>query len=361
MEVYSYGFIIFLSRESGCGESTHLKSNRFRRSPLAAALTAYSLSVMVKIQESVSLAPFSSFRIGGRARYFFEAKNLEEIKEAVAWTRTEKQSIFVLGGGTNLLIDDGGFDGLVLKPSLNFLETHNEEVGVGAGVLVSDFLEFCIARGLSGWEWAGGLPGTLGGAVRGNAGAFRGETKDSVLVVESLDIFTLEQKQRSNEECNFAYRSSVFKKLGDKEIIISAELKLKSGDASKIREATQAKITYRKERHPLEYPNIGSIFKNVPIRNIPAERQREFLHVVKTDPFPVIPTAYLISEAGLKGVREGEAMISPKHPNFIVNMGGAKALEVKILILRIKETVKNKFGIDLEEEVQIVPASDASS
>jgi len=325
---------------------------------------------MIKIEENIILAGFTNYKIGGPARYFFQAKNVQELKEAIRWTKSKKQKIFILGGGTNLLFSDDGFKGLVLKPDINFLEVKGEKIKAGAGALMSDILKLTIKNKLSGLEWAGGLPGTLGGAIRGNAGAFRGETKDNIESVKSLNIKTLEISTYNNKNCEFDYRNSLFKKHDGGEIVLSAVLKFKKGDSKKIQASIQGKIDFRNTRHPLEYPNSGSVFKNVPItRKIadliaadsrgnnqrkPASGLRWSAIPVKTDPFPVIPTAYLISEANLKGVSRGGAMISPKHPNFIVNVNNAKAKDVLALIKLVKSTIKQKFGITIEEEVQFL-------
>ena len=308
---------------------------------------------MIMFDTNILLSTYSSYKIGGKARYFFEAKNLESLEKAVAKGKSEKLPIFVLGGGTNLLISDDGFNGLVLKPNLVKLKAGNPEIEAEAGALMSDLLEFAAERGLSGLEWAGGLPGTLGGAIRGNAGAFGGEIKDSIKEVVSIDIASTAPKavKRFNAECRFSYRNSIFKENGGKEIIVSAILKMKKGDKKQIRGAIEEKIKYRKERHPMEYPNIGSIFKNVDAKNITKAQLGKFKAVIKTDPFPVVPTAFLLSEAGLKGTSFGGAMISPKHPNFIVNVLNASADDVKNLVSLAKKTVLKKFGIKLEEEV----------
>lgn len=305
------------------------------------------------LDNGIDLKTYSNYKIGGRARQFCNPKNVEGLKEAVLNARKEKLPIFILGGGTNLLISDKGFDGLVLKPEMNTLQVSGLTLRVGAGVLIEDLLNFTISKGLSGFEWAGGLPGTVGGAIRGNAGAFGGETKDNIHEVTSLDISSEIPKvvARDNVECNFGYRNSIFKINDGREVITEAIFKMKKGDKKAIRAAIEEKIAYRKARQPLEYPNIGSIFKNVDLRLVPKKLHVELAHVVKTDPFPVVPTAHLISECGLKGVSWGGAMISPKHPNFIVNVLDAKAEDVKTLIKLVKTGVKEKFGIKLEEEV----------
>lgn len=304
-------------------------------------------------QNSVDLHQYSNYKIGGPASFFYHAKNFYNLTRAVERAKKEEHKIFVLGGGTNLLISDEGFHGLVLKPDLNFIQYEGEILKVGAGVLMSDLLEFAADRGLSGLEWAGGLPGTFGGAVRGNAGAFGGEIKDVVVDVASLDISSpcLKIVKRNNAECAFGYRNSIFKRNDGREIILEATLILQRGDKKAVRDAIEEKIKYRRERHPIEYPNVGSIFKNVDLKLVPDELHSQLDHVIKQDPFPVVPTAYLISEAGLKGIACGGAMISPKHPNFIVNMRHATAQDVKQLINLVKTTVKEKFNVELEEEI----------
>lgn len=308
----------------------------------------------VKILERVPLERYSNYRIGGAARYFCEASNEEEIRAALLFAREGRLQVFILGAGTNLLIDDRGFNGLMLKPALMQLEARGGVVTVGAGVLASDLLKFTIPHSLSGLEWAGGLPGTVGGAVRGNAGAFGGEMKDRVASIESFDVETLETIRRENPACGFGYRSSIFKEKNGQEIILSARLQLATGEPETISAAIQAKINYRLERHPMEYPNIGSTFKNVDVKLVPDKWRDAVAKVVKVDPFPVVPTAYLLSEAELRGTQQGGAMISPKHPNFIVNLGGATAKDVKFLIAIAKQRVFEKYGIALEEEIQLV-------
>ncbi len=274
-----------------------------------------------------------------------------------AWEREKAKGkgVFILGGGTNLLIGDKGFPGLVIKPEFRTLTQNGEEIWAGSGVSMEHLLEFATLKKLSGLEWAGGLPGTVGGAIRGNAGAFGGEIKDNVRSVESA---TLSSKptiaRRTNEECRFGYRTSVFKERGGKEVILSAVFALKKGDRNRIREGIEEKIQYRKDRHPLEYPNIGSIFKNVDWCAVPQKHREVLRRIVKLDPVPVVPTAYLISEAGLKGISFGGAMISPKHPNFIVNVSNARAKDVEALIELVKTKVKKQFGVTLEEEVMYV-------
>lgn len=309
---------------------------------------------MPKFEENIPLAQFSNYRIGGPAKFFFKAGSSADIEWAVAEAKKRRLNVFILGGGTNLLFRDEGYNGLVLKPALNFLKFDGGKLTAGAGIDMAELLNFAAKNGASGLEWAGGLPGTLGGAIRGNAGCFGGEIKDSIVSAESFDTENSRKITRENPDCRFTYRSSVFKEKDGKEIILSAVFSLKKGNPETIGRAIREKIDYRLSRHPMEYPNAGSIFKNVDLKKMPKEFQVRFARSIKLDPVPVIPTARLISEAGLKGVSYGGAMISPKHANFIVNVLDAKASDVKKLISLTKREIKKRFKVELEEEIMEV-------
>ena len=166
----------------------------------------------MNFQEFVPLAHFSSYKIGGPARYFFEPKTERELVDGVRMWREDASrydGFFILGGGTNLLISDEGWKGIVVKPSLKTLEERSDDkVFVEAGVLMKELISFTLEKSLSGLEWAGGLPGTVGGAIRGNAGCFGGETKDAIVSVRALSLDDLKIREFSRDECDFAYRSS---------------------------------------------------------------------------------------------------------------------------------------------------------
>lgn len=323
---------------------------------------------MPNFKENILLSQFSHYKIGGPARFFFEAKNEKDVRWAIKEAKKRRLPVFVLGGGTNLLISDDGFNGLVLRINIGGIKAKGTRVTVGAGVIMADLLKTTTARSLAGLEWAGGLPGTLGGAIRGNAGCFGGEIKDNVASVRSVDITTSKIITRTARQCVFAYRHSIFKKKNNAEIILSATLALKKGDKKHITRAIRERVEYRKAHHPLEHPNLGSIFKNVPLSAVRKKESTQYVKAlreakfafrgsrfsVKTDPFPVISTGKLISESGLRGVSIGGAMISPKHPNFIVNVLGAEARDVTGLIMLAKAEVKRKFDIRLEEEIQLL-------
>lgn len=309
------------------------------------------ISLLPGVRKNVPLAPLTTFRIGGKARYFFVGETVHDILRAAQVAKELKVPFFVLGGGSNLLVSDKGFNGLVLKIQNERYEIRNTVLYADAGVDFPLLVKETGKRGLAGLEWAGGLPGSIGGAIRGNAGAFGGEIKDSVLFVACIDGKGNVRKLR-NKECNFSYRSSLFKE--KQWIVLSAAFQLRKGDKKTIQGIARDHILYRKERHPLEFPNAGSIFKNCDFKKIPRKLHDFVKPALKVDPFPVVPTAFLIAQAGLKGLRQGNAQVSEKHPNFIVNLGRAKASEVLLLIQKVKHHIKKRFQVALEQEIEYV-------
>ncbi len=309
------------------------------------------------IQTNIPLKKHSNFKIGGPASYFFEFKGEEGLINGLReWKELGKDlPIFVIGGGTNILFSDDGFEGLVIKDSLSFIKREGDFVSVGSGSMVDDLVSFCVQNSLSGFEWAGGLPGTVGGGIRGNAGAFLGEMEDGLIEVTSIDINTLKIKKRNKKECLFGYRQSVFKSgNGKNEIILSVKYKLKKGKREEIKKKTQEKIDYRIDRHPLDLPSIGSTFKNIDVKKVPKKVLEEFKNSIKPDPFPVIPVAKLLVSLDYKGREIGGAKFSEKHPNFIVNFNNAKAKDVIALVNLAKKEIKEKYDIKLEEEIMII-------
>jgi UDP-N-acetylmuramate dehydrogenase len=307
-------------------------------------------SLLPDIRENVFLKDHATFKIGGPATYFIEVRSKEDLIKAVTAAKTCGVPFFILGGGSNLLVSHEGFSGLIIKVlhEKGIVLKPGNIVEASAGVEMKELVSFCIDQALAGIEWSGGLPGTFGGAIRGNAGAFGGEIKDSILEVEALDD-DLKVRQFSNKDCQFTYRSSIFKL--NNWIVISAKLQLTPGDKKVIADIAQSRIDYRKEKQPLHLPNAGSVFKNCDLKWFSKEWQEKLAHVVKQDPFPVVPTAYLLSECNLKGTRIGGAEISTKHPNFIVNVENAKTQDVLDLIEVAKKAVKEKYGVTLEQEV----------
>lgn len=311
------------------------------------------------IKKGIPLRDFSTYHIGGPARYFAQVESEADLRDALAFAKKKKlELLFLLGGGSNVIISDDGFKGLVIKIQNTIYQLENTTVTAGAGLSMAELVARTTQAGLAGLQWAGGLPGSLGGAIFGNAGAFGGEMKDVIRSVKAARIENYESriKEYTNQECEFLYRSSKFKREGNY-VILSAVLQLQKGDAKELTRVAQEKIDYRKNRHPLEYPNIGSIFKNISepehVKKI-LEKFPELAYDVQKKWHGKIPTAVLIQKAGLAGKRLGGAQISEKHANFIINKNEASASDVLMLIKEIKQGVKNLCNIELEEEVRYV-------
>ena len=309
----------------------------------------------MKIFKNKNLKDLTSFKIASLANYFVEIYNLDDFLIFFNWQRDKNLPIFILGGGTNILIDN--FNGIVLKPNFRFIEEIEERMlKVGSGVLISELLDYVINRGYQGLEWAGGLPGEVGGAIEGGVGCFGGEFKNLILEVKAINLKTGEEKIFSKEECLFAYRDSFFRQNKDWLIVETKLFFENRKDKEELRKIAKEKINYRQMKHPLEYPNAGSIFKNIPLEKAPKFVKDLALekNKVKNDPFPIIPVAFLISEIGLKGKRIGDAQISEKHSNFIINLGRATFNDVYQLINFTKKKLEDKFEIKPEIEIQII-------
>jgi UDP-N-acetylmuramate dehydrogenase len=305
----------------------------------------------IEIKKNIPLKNFTTFKVGGEAKYFCDASSIEDIKEALNFARQENLPILILSGGSNLIVNDKGFDGLVIKIDFRDIVFNANIIEVGSGFIMNELVNISIDNGLAGLEWAGGLPGEVGGATRGNAGAFSGEMKD---VVEEVTSLTREGQLivRSREECNFGYRTSIFKTNG--EIIIKVKLKFAPGNPQILKEIAESHREYRRKRHPIEYPSAGSIFKNVPVSNASDAVVEKFKNVIKKDPFPVIPTAAILSQLEIAGYQVGGAQISMKHPNYIVNINNATAADIVSVIQYAIAKVMEEYEIKLEVEPQLV-------
>ena len=304
------------------------------------------------IQQDVPLAPLTTFKIGGPAKHFVRIKNQGELLEAITLAKSNRWPVFVLAGGSNLIVSDQGFDGLVVSMEIDGFEFDGEKVTSGAATSMKVLVDESIKRGLGGLEWAGGLPGSFGGAIRGNAGAFGGEIKDTIFSVSSVDVDTGKEVLRDNKACQFGYRDSLFKHT--EEVITQATVSLRPQDGGELRRVADEHIQFRHDKHPMEYPNAGSIFKNIPLEHMPKEHLSLFADAVKNDPFPIVPTAKVIAVAGIKGMRVGDAELSEKHTNYMVNLGQAKAADLVALIEQVKSAIKDRYQIDLEVEPELV-------
>jgi UDP-N-acetylmuramate dehydrogenase len=303
------------------------------------------------IQKNISLAQYTTFKIGGPAEFFALAKTVEDVQEAVAWAKENKQPIFMLGGGSNLLISDEGIKGLVVKLDLDQIKFEDTKVVVGAGVILSFLLNQALDHELTGLEFAAGIPGTVGGAVRGNAGTYGKGMNDVVVNIKYLnEEFNLQEM--NNEQAGFAYRHSIFKE--KKYIILETVLNLEKGDIEEAKNLVKERLATRQANHPNQ-PSAGCIFKNIEFSTVDLDDlKKRGVEIDKFSAHKKIPAGYLIEKAGLKGKIMGGAQISEQHANYIINTGQATAEEVIMLTSFIKQQIRDKYGVQLMEEVQFV-------
>ena len=275
------------------------------------------------------MSKHTSFKVGGKADIFVKVYSVEEIKSVLKIASENNIPLFVLGNGTNLLVKDEGFRGIILQVKLEEISINGTEVLVGAGVKNAVLSKKLTDNSLTGFEFASGIPGTIGGAIKMNAGAYGGEMKDIVSEVTYLDyegkVCTI-----NNSECEFKYRHSRF--FDEQAIILEVKLKLEKGNKSEIENKIKELLEQRTEKQPLEYPNAGSTFK----------RGDGFI------------TAKLIDECGLKGYSIGGAEVSQKHAGFIINKDNATSKDIISLIEYVQKKVKEKTGKDIKLEIEII-------
>ena len=287
------------------------------------------------IKKNISLKDYTTFKIGGRAKYFYVAKTKTELINAVITAKKTNMPFFILGGGSNLLISDKGFSGLVIKTLNTEYQILNTKIVAETGTTLGQLVIASATAGLTGLEWAAGIPGTVGGAVFGNAGWLNNK-KNISSTIESVEVLEIKPKSKSKirnytlKDCNFSYRDSIFKRRKNL-VILSISLKLKKGNKKRIKKEISYILRERKEKIPMGF-SAGSIFKN----------PKGF------------SAGQLVEKCGLKGKKIGGTEISEKHANFIINSGNARAKDVEKLINLAKKEVKNKFRIKLEEEIQIL-------
>ncbi|MBI4438097.1 UDP-N-acetylmuramate dehydrogenase [Candidatus Uhrbacteria bacterium] len=302
-----------------------------------------------RVCENEPLSKHTNFRIGGPAKWLVEVRSVEELLGVIHLAREARVAVAILGGGSNTLASDAGFDGIVIKIAMRSYEIHGTTVQVQAGVLSGALARATGNAGLRGLTWAISLPGTIGGAVRGNAGCFGGEIKDRLVSVEVLRDDKVYKVDK--EELAFGYRESALKHSQD--IVLSATFALEEGDASELKAELDDHLMRRKAAQPLDAGSAGCLFKNYDVRE-EAELQRLSQ---KLDIPPRmrserrLSAGWLIDQLDLKGMQIGQAKISDKHGNFVVNLGSAAADDVVQLIALIKTRARNEFGIMLQEEV----------
>ena len=287
-----------------------------------------------KIKYNEPMKNHTSFKIGGPAEVLIKITNVEELEEILKISRDNNIPITIIGNGSNLLINDEGLKGIVLKIEIKKFEIIEREdntfkIILGSGNKIGEIAQRLYQKEIEGFEFASGIPGTIGGAIRMNAGAHGTEMKD---IVKTITYITSKGQinKISSEEAKFEYRKSIFTQ--NRNVILETEIQLSKGKKEEIKSKMDEYATYRKEKQPIEYPSAGSTFK----------RGTDFI------------TAKLIDECGLKGYQIGGAQISEKHAGFIINNGNASAKDVINLIEYTKEQVYKKFGKNIETEIEII-------
>ena len=306
---------------------------------------------MMDVRENIPLAPLTTFKIGGPARYFVEVRNEEEIRAALAWARERGTRFVVLAGKSNILVPDEGIDALVISFAEGTFSFAGTELAADAGCNLLSLIRVASEKSLGGWEKLAGIPGTIGGAVRGNAGAFGPEIKDFVTKVQALNAETGKMIEIRSQSCDFSYRHSFFKD-NSKWIITRVWLHLATADAVTSTQLIRETIKEREKRHIQNVQAAGSDFVN-PVAPEEVRTMFEKEKGVKSREGRV-PAGWLIEKAGMKGARVGDAVASEQHLNYLKNDGNATAEQVKELAREVRDAVQSKFGIELQEEAVIL-------
>jgi UDP-N-acetylmuramate dehydrogenase len=320
----------------------------------------------MKIIQNPRLSEIFWYKIGGEARFLAEISSREDFYEALNFAKKmEVTTFFPAGVGTNIVFSDQLYDGLVLHfiPKENGIELEDGNIlRVFAGQNLDDVILFGFDKGLVGLEWAGGLPGSMGAAVRGNVGAFGGEIKDILVKAKCVKILEngdCEEITLTYEEMEFSYRSSRVKK--EHLIVLEAFVKLKPAENDDVmyeaKEIYHRNIQYRKDHHPLEYPNCGSVFKNI---SDPKEVEKilevwpDIVDQVRDKWHGKVSMGYIIGRLGLAGFESGGAQLSRKHHNFIINKYNATAGDVREIIKTVELKAQERFGFTPEVEVEML-------
>lgn len=280
--------------------------------------------------ENVDLKKYNTYGIGGHAKYLIKPDTIKHLQDLLKYLNTKKMPWYILGGGSNVIIPDEDFAGVIIKlDKLNKIDFNKDIIKVEAGISLGNFVNDLLNEGYTNFSNLMGIPGSLGGAILGNAGAYNTSIFDdliTVLVMDSSGVI----KEYAKEDIQYDYRYTEFK--GKKNLIVAAKFKGIKGDVALAREKISENLQKRKNTQPLEYKNAGSVFKN-PVK---------------------YSAGYLIEHAGLKGLTVGGAKVSEKHANFIINFDNAKSRDIIDLIAVIKRAVEKNFDISLDLEQVIV-------
>jgi UDP-N-acetylmuramate dehydrogenase len=313
------------------------------------ALARFSEIPDLALSVRIPLSRYTRFGIGGEADLYAETGSVDAFLAAWAAARENAIDIVVIGDGTNLIVSDDGFRGLVLRYRADKIASNGNSVSVDAGASLQELVDFTIERGLQGLETLAGIPGSVGAAVYGNAGAYGHSISERILGVRFFDGSAV--RAFDNQQCRFHYRESIFKSHKDW-MIFSAELRLHPADSALLRRTAGDIVKVRNEKFPVALKCAGSIFKNLLLQDLPAGVASQIPPSAVRE--GKVPAAWFLEQVGAKGARRGEIHVAGYHANLIYNSGGGTAADLRALIAELKTRVRERFGVDLEEEVQYV-------
>jgi UDP-N-acetylmuramate dehydrogenase len=301
------------------------------------------------VSSNTPLARHTRFGIGGPADLYAETCSAEAFIAALTTARSSGIPTMVMGGGTNLIVSDGGFRGIVLRYRAHSLHAAGNRVMADSGAVLQDLVDFTVARGLKGLETLAGIPGSVGAAVYGNAGAYGHSISERVVSVRFYDGAAV--RVFHNQECRFEYRESIFKR--HKEwIIFSTELLLEPAEAESLRRISGDIVEVRNQKFPVTMKCAGSIFKNLLLKELPLPVAAEIPASAVRE--GKVPAAWFLEQVGAKGMQRGDIHVAAYHANLIYNAGAGTAADLCALIQELKARVRERFGMELEEEVQYV-------
>ncbi|MDO8638006.1 MAG: UDP-N-acetylmuramate dehydrogenase [Candidatus Daviesbacteria bacterium] len=303
----------------------------------------------IRFQKNVLLKNYTTAGVGGPAKYFYKAASVEKLIEATEFANSQNLPVLILGEGSNLLISDAGFPGVVIKNEIKGILGFKQILKVGAGTLLSQLVATTVRQNLAGLQKLAGIPGTVGGAIRGNAGAYGSSIGDCITKVTTFDPANKKLINFTKKQCQFNYRDSIFKR--NNLIILGGHFKLIKG-LKNLKKESEKILKDRLSKNYWEGKNPGSFFKNILAENL----SEEILKLIPQDKIMhgKIPAGFLLESIGAKGMKVGKVEVSLNHANLLINKGGGKTSDFIKLAGVLAKKVKDKYGINLEPEVQIV-------
>lgn len=306
----------------------------------------------MEIKEGINLRGFTTFEIGGDAKYYAEAWSGDDVVSAIAWAKDHEQPYEILAGGSNVLVSDDGYDGVIIHIKMDKVSIDEQRITIDAGADLMDLLTIAAQRGLAGLESLAGVPGSVGGAVRGNAGAFGTEIGDRLVSVEVYDTVDESYEELDRSACRYGYRSSIFKELSKRYIILRASFDFDLGDKEQIEDYMHDIVAQRNRKHIQNIKSAGSFFMNpVVSRAVQQDFERD-KEVESKD--GRVPAGWLLQSVGLDQKRIGDIQAGEMHANYFINQGKGTAGEVLQLASMAKMRVRDTYDVQLKEEVSLI-------